>query len=164
MNTFVHFHHTPLGWVEISSSDTGLVALKLVDSKPQDHQNPLQPILDKCCQQLDEYFEGRRKKFDLPLDLGGVSEFYKTVWKQLLQIPYGSTTTYGHIAQEIGQAKASQAVGQANGKNPLAIIIPCHRVLGSQGKLTGYAWGIENKIKLLQLERNHSPTPPGQLF
>lgn len=164
MSTFIHFHHTPLGWVEIASSDNGLVALKLVDVKPKDHQNPLQPIIDRCCLQLDQYFEGRRKEFDLPLDLGGASEFYKTVWNQLLQIPYGSTSTYGHIAQEIGQANASQAVGQANGKNPLAIIIPCHRVIGSQGKLTGYAWGIEKKIKLLQLERNHSPTPPGQLF
>lgn len=164
MKTFVHFHHTSLGWIEISSSEIGLSALKLVDGKPLDHKNPLQPIIDKCCLQLDEYFAGSRKEFELPLDLGSASEFYKRVWKQLLQIPYGSTSTYGHIAQEIGQANASQAVGQANGKNPLAIIIPCHRVIGSQGKLTGYAWGIENKIKLLQLERSNSPTPLGQLF
>ncbi len=164
MNTHVHYHYASIGWLEITSSDTGLVSLKLVESKPSDHQNPLQPLIDKCCLQLDEFFSGSRKEFDLPLDLGDASEFYKKVWEHLLEIPYGSTTTYGHIAQDIGQPNASQAVGQANGKNPIAIIIPCHRVIGSQGKLTGYAWGIEKKIKLLQLERSHSPTPPGQLF
>lgn len=164
VKAITHYHHCPLGWLKITTSDVGLTSLGIVASKPEDHENPLVPLIDRCCVQLDEYFAGQRKSFDLPMDLDDAPAFYKRVWLQLIEIPYGATTTYGHIAQDIGQPQASQAVGQANGKNPIAIIIPCHRVIGSQGRLTGYAWGIEKKIKLLQLERAHSPVPPGQLF
>lgn len=101
--------------------------------------------------QLTEYFEGKRKQFDLPLMPEG-TEFQKKVWDRLMNIPYGKTRTYGEIAVEIGNSKASRAVGNANNKNPIAIIIPCHRVIGVNGRLTGYAGGIDIKKTILNLE------------
>ncbi len=103
-------------------------------------------------QQLSEYFEGKRQNFTLPLALEG-TEFQKKVWQALQKIPYGQTKTYGQIAKEIGNDKAVRAVGNANHNNPIAIIIPCHRVIGANGKLTGYYGGIEKKEFLLKLEK-----------
>lgn len=109
------------------------------------------PLLRRAWNQLAEYFAGRRKEFDLPLAPEG-TPFQHTVWKKLLDIPYGATATYGEIAAATGNPKASRAVGSANGRNPICIIIPCHRVIGSGGKLTGYAFGLERKTFLLELE------------
>ena len=100
---------------------------------------------------LMEYFAGERKRFEFALNPQG-TEFQKRVWKELLQIPYGTTQSYGALAARIGQPKASRAVGLANGKNPIAIVIPCHRVIGSDGSLTGYASGVDKKEALLRLE------------
>ena len=102
--------------------------------------------------QLQEYFAGTRREFDLPLDLRGTS-FQLTVWRELARIPYGETTSYGEIARRIGQPAASQAVGAANGANPIPIVIPCHRVIGADGGMTGFGGGIETKKWLLALER-----------
>lgn len=102
-------------------------------------------------QQMEQYLLGQRQQFDLPLLLVGTS-FQKLVWQQLLQIPYGETTSYAQLADSIGESKAIRAVGAANGANALAIIVPCHRVLGSDGSLTGYAGGLALKRKLLKLE------------
>jgi methylated-DNA-[protein]-cysteine S-methyltransferase len=102
--------------------------------------------------QLQEYFAGTLKQFDIPLLMEG-TEFQKRVWKTLQTIPYGETMSYGELAQKIGEPKAVRAVGAANGQNPIPIIVPCHRVIGSDGSLTGFGGGIENKRKLLELEK-----------
>jgi methylated-DNA-[protein]-cysteine S-methyltransferase len=103
-------------------------------------------------QQLEAYFAGERTDFDLELSLAG-SEFQRRVWQALLTIPYGETRSYGEIAEQIGASGAARAVGLANGRNPIAIIVPCHRVIGASGSLTGYGGGLERKQSLLELER-----------
>lgn len=109
------------------------------------------PLLKEAAKQLNEYIAGERKKFDLPLLPKG-TEFMQTVWKALLDIPHGETRTYAQIAAAIGAPKACRAVGSANGRNPIPIVIPCHRVIGTSGKLTGYAGGLAMKRTLLELE------------
>ena len=109
------------------------------------------PLMEACKEQLDQYFNGSRKTFDLPLLLAG-SDFQKRVWKALMKIPYGKTRSYISLSRELGDEKAIRAVAKANGDNALSIIVPCHRILGSDGSLTGYAGGIRVKKKLLQLE------------
>lgn len=111
-------------------------------------------ILLKAEKQLNEYFQGKRFQFDLPLNPVG-TDFMKNVWKVLKEIPYGETRTYKEIAEMVGNYKASRAVGMANNKNPILIIIPCHRVIGSNNKLVGYALGLEMKQYLLELERKY---------
>lgn len=112
-------------------------------------------LLSMATIQLDEYFQGKRTVFSLPFKLTG-TPFQLAVWKELQNIPYGQTTSYKEIAQKINKPKAYRAVGMANNKNPLPIIIPCHRVIGSNGKLTGYAGGLNFKNYLLQLEKSHT--------
>lgn len=109
------------------------------------------PLLEKTMQQLDAYFEGKLQQFDLPLHPAGTA-FQQTVWNQLTQIPFAETITYLHMAKRLGNVKAIRAAASANGKNPLAIIIPCHRVVGADGKLTGYAGGLHRKQWLLEHE------------
>lgn len=111
--------------------------------------------LEKTRMQLTEYFSGQRKDFDLPLKLGG-TEFQVSVLEALLEIPYGETTSYGAIAKQIGRPKAVRAVGAANGRNPIPIIVPCHRVIGSSGDLTGFGGGLDTKEALLRLEAENS--------
>jgi methylated-DNA-[protein]-cysteine S-methyltransferase len=106
----------------------------------------------EAIRQLEAYFRGELKEFDLPVRMEG-TEFQLSVWKELRKIPYGETRTYGELAKTIGNPKAMRAVGLANGQNPIPIIVPCHRVIGSDGSLTGFGGGIENKKKLLELER-----------
>lgn len=122
----------------------------LQNTVAEDDQKP-HPILDRTIQQLEEYFAGKRKSFDLPMEPIG-TEFQKNVWKALTTIPFGETRSYGQIARQIQKEKASRAVGAANGKNPLSIVVPCHRVIGASGKLTGFAGGLQNKDYLLNLE------------
>lgn len=112
-------------------------------------------LIKNTKQQLDEYFAGKRKKFDIPIKLEG-TDFQIKVWKELLEIPYGETCSYLDIAKRIGNPKASRAVGMANNKNKIIIIVPCHRVIGSNKKLVGYACGLDVKEKLLELERENS--------
>lgn len=109
-------------------------------------------LLAKAVHQLEEYLGGKRKSFDLPLDAAG-TEFQQRVWKELEKIPYGETRSYADVARTLKNGKASRAVGAANGKNPLSIIVPCHRVIAADGSLGGYAGGLEIKSKLLELER-----------
>ncbi len=109
------------------------------------------PVLVEAERQLTEYFAGKRTTFDLPIHLRG-TVFQKRVWQQLLRIPYGQTRSYGRLALAIGNGSASRAVGLANSRNPLSIVVPCHRVIGASGKLTGFAGGIETKARLLALE------------
>lgn len=118
-----------------------------------DTDGPEDPVVhtESARTQLREYFEGNRNSFDLQIEADG-SEFEQKVWAQLVDIPYGSTTNYGSIAKKIGDPKASQAVGAANGKNPIAVVVPCHRVVGSDNKLVGYAGGLDRKEWLLKHE------------
>ena len=111
------------------------------------------PLIKKAAAQLREYFDGKRKTFDLPLAPRG-TEFQLTVWKALQAIPYGKTCSYGQLADRIGNPRACRAVGMANNRNPITIIIPCHRVIGSNGSLTGYAGGLDLKDKLIMLEKS----------
>ena len=110
------------------------------------------PVLIKTMQQLSEYLAGQRQQFDLPLDLSGGTAFQQAVWQTLLTIKPGQTSSYGNVSRTIGNAAAVRAVGAAVGRNPISIIVPCHRVLGSDGSLTGYAGGLDRKTALLKLE------------
>ncbi|MFZ6771705.1 methylated-DNA--[protein]-cysteine S-methyltransferase [Undibacterium sp. SXout7W] len=111
------------------------------------------PVLLAASQQLSEYFEGQRQEFTLPLDLSAGTVFQQTVWQALLKIPYASTESYSGLANQIGNPRAVRAVGAANGRNPVSIIVPCHRVIAANGALTGYAGGMQHKQALLNLER-----------
>ncbi|WP_159982269.1 MULTISPECIES: methylated-DNA--[protein]-cysteine S-methyltransferase [unclassified Novosphingobium] len=148
---------SPVGELTLVGSDAGLVAVLWEDDRPgrvslgpmgdgSDH-----PVLAHTEIQLREYFEGRREVFDLPLDFRG-TDFQKSVWQALLHIPFGETRSYAQIALAIGRPTASRAVGAANGRNPISIITPCHRVIGTSGRLTGFAGGLEAKAWLLWLE------------
>jgi len=111
------------------------------------------PILERACEQFEQYFNGTRRAFELPLDFGVCTDFMKRVYRELMRVPYGETVSYKYIAERIGSPKAYRAVGFANNKNSLAIIVPCHRIVGADGSLVGYAGGLELKAQLLKLER-----------
>ena len=139
-----------LGIFYLSSDGQNIVGLSF--SKPENFAEQTDEVLNKVKIQLSEYFAGKRKVFDVPIKFGG-TWFQNLVWKALLDIPYGEVRTYGDIAKIIGKPKASRAVGRACHNNPIGIIIPCHRVIGAGGKLTGFGGGTELKEKLLDLER-----------
>jgi len=149
----IHHYKSPVGIIEIKADDRAITGLYLLKNNPVKMQTSTNPLIIKACQQLDEYFAGTRQTFDLPLSPKG-TPFQEKVWKQLQEIPYGQTISYSQLAQAIGNPKACRAVGSANGKNPISIIIPCHRVIASDGSLGGYSSGLENKKILLDLEKN----------
>lgn len=151
MKYYCHFS-CPLGPVTLVESEGGITHLYLAQSLqiPQ-AQLAKTPLLTEACRQLEEYFAGQRRTFALPLAPSG-TEFQKKVWRALCQIPYGQTRTYKDIAQAISCPKGFRAVGLANNKNPIAIFIPCHRVIGANGRLVGYAGGVHLKKYLLELE------------
>lgn len=145
---------SPLGVLSIYASQKGITEITWQErriEKTTPPQKEADLFLEAAAAQLDEYFRRRRTTFDLPLDMRG-TDFQTQVWKMLLRIPYGETRSYGEIARDIGDPKASRAVGLANGKNPIPIVVPCHRVIGSNGKLTGFAGGLHRKALLLELE------------
>ncbi len=143
---------SPLGKIYVQYSPNGIIRMSLTEDEKIEISNNLDEFGIKIQTSLMDYFDGKLQVFELPLNLDSGTEFQKSVWKALLEIPYGKTTTYGEIAKKIGNPKASQAVGGAVGDNPIAIIIPCHRVIGKNGSLTGFRWGLDRKIKLLKLE------------
>ncbi|MCF8777223.1 methylated-DNA--[protein]-cysteine S-methyltransferase [Vibrio sp. IRLE0018] len=146
---------SPLGVVTIQAVDEGLVGIWFEQhtTKPQmlGEVSTSHPVLVKAVLQLTQYFEGTRQQFELPLAANG-TDFQRQVWHALSQIPYGESCSYQDLANAIGNPKAVRAVGLANGKNPISIVVPCHRVIGKNGKLTGYAGGVERKQQLLALE------------
>lgn len=147
---------SPLGPLLIEADDVGITALNRVpDAVPVDPQTPL---LTECVRQLKEYFAGTRQSFDVPLHLIG-TPFRMKCWQALCTIPYGETRSYGEQAAIIGCPKASRAVGGANHHNPVCIIVPCHRVIGADGSLTGYGGGLDMKEWLLAHERAHKQNP-----
>jgi methylated-DNA-[protein]-cysteine S-methyltransferase len=146
---------TPLGPLELRARGDTLCGLYLPDTRhppaPADGPAPRHPVLVATARQLAEYFAGQRRVFDLPLAPDG-TPFQQQVWRQLLEIPFGFTSSYGELARAVGRPNASRAVGAANGRNPISIIIPCHRVIGSDGSLTGYGGGEPAKRWLLDHE------------
>lgn len=159
------FHNSPLGVLEISASEKGIVSLYFegrspgVKSKPTEDPLPIiKNLFSDCVKQLEEYFNRKRKEFSLPLDLQG-TDFQKGVWSELLNIPFGKTISYLQLSQILGDRNFIRAVGGANGKNPVSIIVPCHRVIGANGKLVGYGGGMEKKKWLLDFENaDRSPS------
>ena len=149
------YYQSPLGEIALTANDQGLKTLTFIDSKkefvvPEDYlHNPEK--FTQVCKQLTEYFTGNREVFDLPLAATG-TPFQQKVWQALCTIKQGETKTYAWLAKQINNEKAVRAVGSANGANPIALIVPCHRVIGSDGKLTGYAGGLALKAKLLMHE------------
>lgn len=150
---------TPIGIITIKEKNNKIIELQLnsnlVQPIKENEKIKETPLLIETEKQLTEYFNKTRTKFDLPLAPQG-TDFMKRVWKELIKIPYGETRTYKQIAQKIGNEKASRAVGMANNKNPIPIIIPCHRVIGANNKLVGYALGLDKKEFLLNLEKNNN--------
>jgi methylated-DNA-[protein]-cysteine S-methyltransferase len=157
---FYRYHDSPIGRLLLSGDAQGLQQLLMdVDRKPWrigDDWQLANGELDSVCRQLDEYFAGRRQRFDLQLAPQG-TEFQRAVWQALQGIPFGQTRCYSALAEQIARPKAVRAVGAANGANPIAVIIPCHRVIGRDGSLTGYAGGLTRKALLLQLEGARFP-------
>ena len=157
MSLSYKFMESPIGNLKLVASERGLVAILWKDDRPRRVvlddlvEHPDQTILKQTEAELEEYFAGKRTEFTVPLDTRG-TPFQRQVWEALRGIPYGETRTYGQIANQLGNAKATRAVGAANGRNPVAIIAPCHRVIGFSGKLTGFAGGLEAKAHLLHLE------------
>jgi methylated-DNA-[protein]-cysteine S-methyltransferase len=157
MSLSYKFFDSPVGKLKLVASEDGLVAVLWQNDNPtrvrlgdlekkEDHA-----VLVETERQLNEYFAGKRSEFSVPLDMRGTA-FQKDVWRALLAIPFGKTLSYGEIANQLGRPRASRAVGAANGRNPVSILVPCHRVIGSSGKLTGFAGGLEVKARLLGLE------------
>lgn len=147
------YYDSPIGILKISGTENAIYGIHFVDRKIEpDASMPLS--LKECCKQLDEYFVGNRMEFSLRLHLDG-TEFQKSVWDQLLKIPYGKTVSYKDIAIRIGNKNAVRAVGSANGRNNISIIIPCHRVIAHDGSLGGYGGGLWKKEWLLNHEKKH---------
>ena len=147
-------YNSPIGAIRIIENGKAITSLKFVINNPEpppDAEEKETPLIKEAIKQLTEYFTGNRKVFDVPVETQG-TEFQKSVWKALCTIPYGETRSYKQIAESVHCPKGARAVGMANNRNPVSIIIPCHRVIGADGSLTGYASGLPNKQKLLQLE------------
>lgn len=158
MNYVYKLMPSPIGELKLVGSDRGLAAIQWKTQKASGvpvratTEDPGHPVLVETQRQLTEYFAGKRKTFDLKLDFVG-TEFQKSVWAELLKIPFGETRTYGQIAKQLGNENAMRAVGAANGRNPIPIVAPCHRVIGASGSLVGFGGGLKMKAQLLDLER-----------
>ena len=155
-------YQSPLGAMTLAATDAGLAGAWFDDQRHMPDTSgwpdaPQDPTLRRAMQQFGEYFAGQRTVFDLPLDLRHGTSFQQLVWNALLRIPFGGNTTYGRLSGSIGKAAAVRAAGSAIGRNPWGIIVPCHRVLGADGSLTGYAGGLERKAALLRLEAHGAP-------
>ncbi len=158
MTIAISYFQSPVGYLRLQADDEGLQSL-LLSSLPVDEPGVTEPsshpILALAYQQLREYFSGMRKEFTVPLAMQG-TDFQLAAWQALQNIPYASTVSYKFIAEQIGRPKAMRAVGMANNRNPVAIIVPCHRVIGANGKLVGYAGGLDMKQWLLEHEHQHA--------
>jgi len=156
----IAFINSPVGILELKGDEVGLASVLFIDSENGMVSEEIPTELKDTVVQLQEYFEGKRKDFNLKLSPEG-TDFQKRVWSQLQDIPYGKTTSYQQMANQLGDPKVIRAAASANGKNPISIIIPCHRVIGSDGSLTGYAGGLRRKKWLLEHE---NPSPQQTLF
>lgn len=143
------YYKSTIGYIRIEAEDNYITALDFVTDIGEENTSE---IIERCKSQLEEYFIGKRKKFELEIKYLNGTDFQTKVWETLRDIPYGKTVSYKWIAEKIGNPKAMRAVGGANNRNPIAIIVPCHRVVGANGKLVGYAGGIDKKEYLLKIE------------
>lgn len=159
MSRFCWYLSTPIGWLTLVEENDRLTHLHFGQQAMGETPCRETPLMKEAQTQLTAYFAGNLRQFDLPLAPAG-TDFQRRCWDALLQIPYGQTRTYGQQAQCIGQPKAVRAVGMANHRNPLPILIPCHRVVGQNGSLTGYAGGLDTKAFLLRLERSTEQSNP----
>lgn len=151
----IFFYETIIGLLGIKENGTNITEIYFGKDEIPNNMEPKEtPLIKEAMNQLEEYFEGKRKSFDLPFEAKG-TEFQRSVWNELLKIPYGETCSYGEIAKRIGNPKGSRAIGMANNRNPISIVIPCHRVIGASGKLVGYGGGLDIKEKLLNLEKEN---------
>ena len=149
MTSVAHIE-SPMGWIEICGEDAYISSVSFVDAAGENSDELTLTVIE-CKKQLEEYFEGNRKQFELPIFQDGTS-FQKQVWEQLCSIPFGKTISYLQLAQSLGNPKCIRAAGTANGRNKIAIIVPCHRVIGSNGSLVGYMGGLNRKKWLLEHE------------
>jgi len=150
---------SPLGWLQVRASSRSLLAVQFRPERPAGDRPSA--LVVEAIRQLQEYFSGRRRNFDLPLAPAGTA-FQQAVWQALLAIPYGQVRSYQQVAEAVGNRRACRAVGQANHANPIAIVIPCHRVIGATGALVGYGAGLERKERLLRFEKEHTPPSGGR--
>jgi methylated-DNA-[protein]-cysteine S-methyltransferase len=157
-DVFKGYYRSPIGTLEIVGSRVGISSVSFADDAVASTDIPA--CLQECASQLDEYFAARRVEFTFPLDLQG-TEFQKRVWRELRKIPFGRTASYLDVALAVGTRESTRAVGRANGQNPIVIIVPCHRVIGRDGSLTGYGGGLWRKRWLLDFE---SPARQESLF
>ncbi len=151
---FKAYYKSPIGLIEIAGTEDAVTSVEFMFSNPDEHYESNECV-EKCAKQLDEYFHGKRKEFELNLEQEG-TEFQNKVWNELMKIPFGETVSYNDIAESLGSRNSIRAVGSANGKNKIAIIVPCHRVIGSDGSLVGYGGGKWRKERLIKLERGYS--------
>ena len=167
MTYFYKTMKSPVGELKLVASDNGLTAILWENDDPRRvrlaplSEDTKHPVLLETERQLNDYFGGKRKSFSLKLDFSG-TEFQKRVWAALLTIPFGETRTYGQLALHLGNPKATRAVGAANGRNPVAVIVPCHRVIGANGTLTGYGGGLPRKKWLLDHEARFASVAAGE--
>lgn len=147
--------NSPIGLIEIKAGDEGIISVSFLDANEVEKTSSENSLVKDCIDQINKYFQAELKVFNLTLDLRG-TEFQKSVWNRLLQIEYGETISYNYLAEELGDMKKVRAAANANGQNPIALIIPCHRVIGSDGSLTGYAGGLWRKKWLLDHEAKFS--------
>lgn len=145
------YYDSPIGWLELSASDNALRAIHFLETKPNRYSENTNRITQRAMGQLSEYFNGNRTRFSIPLNAEG-TDFQVSVWNELKNIPYGQTITYGELAKKLGDPNKVRAVGKANGQNPIPIIVPCHRVIGADDSLVGYAGGVARKQYLLKHE------------
>lgn len=156
------YYSSPIGLIEVKGNEDGIATLYFIDNKPVP-SDKIHSSLKECMYQLDEYFIGIRKEFGLKLNPEG-TEFQKKVWKKLMDVPFGKTNSYLEISKKLGDANANRAVGTANGKNPISIIIPCHRIIGASGQLVGYSGGLWRKEWLLNHEKSITFGKQTELF
>jgi methylated-DNA-[protein]-cysteine S-methyltransferase len=158
----ISYFYSPIGLIQIKSINQKICSVLFVEKETEPFTIET-PLNKECIKQLKEYFAGTRLHFELPIFQIG-TDFQQKVWNEVFKIPYGDTCTYSLLAHKIGDIKSIRAVGTTNGKNKIAIIVPCHRVIGSDGSLTGYAWGLDKKEWLLKHEIEHSGPVEGRLF
>ena len=158
----ISYFYSPIGLIQIKSINQKICSVLFVEKETEPFTIET-PLNKECIKQLKEYFAGTRLQFELPIFQIG-TDFQQKVWNEVCKIPYGDTCTYSLLAHKISDIKSIRAVGTTNGKNKIAIIVPCHRVIGSDGSLTGYAWGLDKKEWLLKHEIEHSGPVEGRLF
>ena len=152
---FVTYCKSQIGQIKLTASSKAITSILFVFENTGMEPENSNSVLNRCREQLNEYFAGKRKKFDINIEQEG-TEFQNKVWSELIKIPFGKTVAYNNIAKKLGNTKSIRAVGAANGKNQISIIVPCHRVIGSDGSLTGYAGGLWRKEWLLKHEGKYS--------